>query len=283
MTEKQRKTIRLVCSIVLSVLTVTAGVLLIVQAERIYHSTGGYSREIVGKYLSEISAVLYVWIAFVVINAVVWCVFPPEPARLKSTIYNTDTLKRLKPRVSGLESDKLRRAETIKTVVVGVATAFIILAIVMVSIVVFNKDYYRLGASEFNPMRDMLTMLPEFMPWVAVAFIVAIGATVYCEISAKHEVAEIKRILAKSAKNPDGLATNKNVKPSVLDKIKEKIDKIIPEALKTKRARRYALLGTRLSLSVLSVVFIVVGILNGGIVSVLEKAIAICRECIGLG
>ncbi len=283
MTEKQRKTLRLVCSIVLSVLTVTAGVLLIVQAERVYHSPGGYSREIVGKYLSEISAVLYVWIAFVVINAVVWCVFPPEPARLKATIYHTDTLKRLKPRVSGLESEKLRRAETVKNIVVGVATAFIILATVMVSLVVFNKDYYHFGASEFNPMRDMLTMLPEFMPWVVASFVVAIIVTVYFEISAKHEVKEIKRILAESAKNPDGGTANKNVKPSVLDKIKEKIDKIIPDALKTKRARRYALLGTRLSLTVLSVVFIVVGILNGGIVSVLEKAIAICRECIGLG
>lgn len=283
MTEKQRNTLRLVCSIVLSVLTVTAGVLLIVQAERIYHSPDGYSREIVGKYLREISAVLYVWIAFVVINAVVWCVFPPEQKRLRGTFYSTDTLKRLKPRVSGLESEKLRRAETVKTVVYGVATAFIVLAIVMVSVVVFDKDYYHFSASEFNPMRDMLTMLPEFMPWVVASFVVAIGATVYFEISAKHEVAEIKRILAEYNKNPDGITLNQNAKPSILDKVKEKIDKIIPETLKTKRARRYALLGTRISLSVLSVVFIVVGILNGGIVSVLEKAIAICRECIGLG
>ena len=43
------------------------------------------------------------------------------------------------------------------------------------------------------------------------------------------------------------------------------------------------LLGARLTLAVIAVVFIVVGIFNGGMADVLQKAINICTECIGLG
>ncbi|MBE7080094.1 MAG: thioredoxin [Clostridiales bacterium] len=40
---------------------------------------------------------------------------------------------------------------------------------------------------------------------------------------------------------------------------------------------------TRIVLAVCGAVLVVVGIFNGGMASILEKAINICTQCIGLG
>lgn len=280
MTEKQQKITRLIYGIVMSVLTITAGVLLIVQSQRIYHTPDRYSREIVGKYLGEISAVLYIWIAAVVVGAILWQVIPPTQTKLRGTIYQTDVLTKMKRRLPlCVESEKLHRAEIIKKTVWIVAIAFGILATVMVGLVVFDKNYYHLEASEFNPMQDMLDMLPDFMPWVASAFFVAIGVSIYTELSAKYEVNEIKRLIIESKKTPSQSSKDSTYAPT----LKEKILAHIPEKLKTENFRRYALLGTRVSLAIVAIVFVIVGVINGGLLAVLEKATAICRECIGLG
>lgn len=278
MTEKQKKITRLVYGIILSALTIVAGVLLIVQSQRIYHSTpiSPYSREVVAKYLSEISAVLYVWIAAVIVGAILWQIIPPEQKKLRGTIYNTSVLKRTKSRLPlGVSSQKLHRMEVAKAIVWAVAIAFAILSCVMIGLVVWNKNYYHLEASQFNPMQDMLNMLPKFMPWVAAALLVAIGVSVYTEISAKYELNEVKRLIVESKKNPE------IIPQSVVQKKKLNVE--IPQVFKSAKFKKYALLSTRVALAVVAVVFVIVGALNGGLLAVLEKAVNICRECIGLG
>lgn len=280
MSAKNQKILRLVYSIVLSVLTITAGILLIVQSQRIYHSPGGYSREIVSEYLGDISAVLYIWIALVAIGAILWQIFPPEQKKLRATVYQTSTLKKLQARFPSLESEKLHRARIIKNVVLYATIAFVILAIVMVGVVVWDSGNYRPAGNGFNPMQDMLDMLPKFLPWVICAFVVMIATTVYFEISAKQEVQEMKRLIAESKNNAENkLATTQNNKVSLWEKIYDKI----PNALKTDSFKRYSLLTTRIALAIVAVVFVIVGVINGGLQAVLEKAINICRECIGLG
>ena len=46
---------------------------------------------------------------------------------------------------------------------------------------------------------------------------------------------------------------------------------------------KHTVLIARCTLCAIAVVFILLGIFNGGIQDVLGKAIAICTECIGLG
>lgn len=52
---------------------------------------------------------------------------------------------------------------------------------------------------------------------------------------------------------------------------------------KPSKHRNGILLVIKIAMTMLAVVFIVVGIFNGGAKDVLDKAIAICTECIGLG
>ena len=47
--------------------------------------------------------------------------------------------------------------------------------------------------------------------------------------------------------------------------------------------RKYLLPITRIAIAVLGVVLVIIGIFNGGMADVLEKAINICTQCIGLG
>ncbi|MDE6442344.1 MAG: thioredoxin [Clostridia bacterium] len=46
---------------------------------------------------------------------------------------------------------------------------------------------------------------------------------------------------------------------------------------------KYFLLGVRIAVGVIAVSFIIAGICNGNMSRILEKAINICMECIGLG
>ena len=57
----------------------------------------------------------------------------------------------------------------------------------------------------------------------------------------------------------------------------------ISPAPKTKRDPAKTMLITRCVLCSVALVFILLGIFNGGVQDVLGKAIAICTECIGLG
>lgn len=273
MTEKQQKLTRLIIGIVLSVLTIAAGVLLIVQSQRIYHSAdvNPYSREKVAKYLGEISWVLYLWIAAVIAGGIVWQIIPPKQTKLRGTIYNTDILKRMKARLPyGASNEKLRRAELIKKIVWGVAIAFALLAAIMIGLVVLDKDNYHPAG---DAMQDMLNMLPSFLPWVAAALFVAMGTSIYTELSAKYETNEVKQLIVESKSNPV-----KNISEAP-----KKSSSNISEVFKSAAFKKYALLGSRIALAVLAVVFVIVGIVNGGLKAVLENAIALCKSCIGIG
>ena len=50
-----------------------------------------------------------------------------------------------------------------------------------------------------------------------------------------------------------------------------------------RRKERYHITSVRIIIATVAVIFIVLGISNGGMADVLSKAINICTECIGLG
>lgn len=61
-----------------------------------------------------------------------------------------------------------------------------------------------------------------------------------------------------------------------------KCDGIAPDP-EAKKECKHGTLIARCAIAAIAVVFILLGIFNGGIQDVLGKAIAICTECIGLG
>lgn len=273
MTDKRKNLIRVCFGVFLSVLTIICGILLIVQAQRIYHSadTSPYSYEKVSSYLSEIAWVLYIWIAAIIAGGIINAVIPPTPSRIRATVYSTKLSDRLLLRLpTDSRSAFIVRTELIKKITWIIAAIVGVLSAVMVAVVVLDHGNYSSLGDGFNPTSDMLAMLPKILPWIGASFLIAVAATVYCEIASKYEIKEIKKLLV----------ANKGVKP--VEKEKKTFFRL-PEIFKDEKFSKYALLSTRIALIVVSIVLIIVGAFNGGLHDLLEKAINICTECIGLG
>ncbi len=275
MTEKGKKIIRVSCDVVLSVLTIVCGILLIVQTQRIYHSAedSPYSYAKVSSYLSEIAWVLYIWIAAVIACGIVNAVVPRVPERVRATVYSTALADRLLMRLpTDSRSKFIDRTELIKKISWIVAIVVSVLSVIMVSIVVLDPSNYTPFGTGFNPTEDILKMLPKILPYIGASFLFAVIATVYCELASKAEIKEIKRLLVES---------KGGVKPS--ENKKNALPFRIPDIFKDKKVSKYSLLAARIALAVTAVVLIIVGAFNGGLEDLLEKAINICTECIGLG
>lgn len=261
----KQATLRKVYGIALSVLTVITGAALIIQSQKIYRSadTSPYTREKVIAALSQIAALLILWLCAVIGGAIIWKIYPEEVQKPKASFSQSELLKRLTQKLpDGAMSKRLKQSFVIKTALWSVCFVFGILATVMTCVCVFNPNNYTPLGPDFEPTADMLAMLPKFLPWVASFFILAVAVTIYTEISAKNDIKEIKRILA------TGVKQNRAEKAPNAEREKDK---------------RIFTLAARCVLACAAVSLIVIGCLNGGAADVLEKAINICTECIGLG
>ena len=105
-------------------------------------------------------------------------------------------------------------------------------------------------------MEQAIQMGIHLLPWVVISFISLIVCTLYEEYSSKLSIEIIKGIIKVNGRKPlKAIIKNNQLKINI----------------------------ARISILVIAVVFIITGIFNGGASDVLQKAINICTECIGLG
>lgn len=272
MTMTKSEKIRLYYGIFLGVLTAVIGALFIISAADIYFSGPNgagknYTREIVGEKLSNLLIPVCFWIAAIVAGFVLSVVYP-NTNRVSVRRDARDTMKRLSRRMpqegDPVCYDKYRRAERTRIAVYIVCAIVCLFSAVVSGIYLFNAAHF--PAENLNA--EVLKMLANVLPWVAVAFVTCIGVSVYNRISSQKELPLMKRLIASGKGSP--LA-----EPSAFERKKSAVSNFL--GLKqTKLALRLAALA-------LGVTFVIVGIYNGGAGDVLRKAINICTECIGLG
>lgn len=270
MTDQEKRTLRLVCGVVLSVLTVLIGALFIIQSQRIYRSAADtpYTREKAALALAQIAVPAILWICAVIATWIVWLIFPPTKEKPKAKISDGKLLNRLKNRLpEGMRSATIEKEENSRIIAWIGCAACCVAATVLTGLCVWNKNNYVPAGDNFNPMRDMLAMLPKMLAPVLVAFAVLVATAYYTDYSKKRELAEVKRLLAdnKGAPKPTPKSAEKTAR-----KLSEKGEKKL-------------LLYSRIALVTLGGALVIVGCFNGGAREVLEKAINICTECIGLG
>ena len=261
--------IRKYYGICLGVLTVVIGLLFIIQAATIYYSGTPYSREIAGKKLMQILAPVILWIVAVIAGFVLTVLFPcAEEGRSKPNAHKA--LSRLRSRMPKGESEafleeraRFKKYELTRLVIWSVCAAFA-LASAIVSIVYLSNTAHFSGA-DLNG--EVLRMLKNVMPWVGVSFLLFVGAVVYEHFSAKRELASMKKLLVLGRGCP--------LEGNPLVGVQNKVGAVT--------GSKWFILGLRLAVLALALVFIGVGISNGGMSDVLTKAIMICTECIGLG
>lgn len=269
--------------IALSILTAVLAVLFISQSLSIFAAgdfeQGAYTRDIVAEKILLPSIVMLFWIAAVIVAFALSEAFPVE-ARKAKTADEKGVLLRLLGRVPKsadgcAELKKIKKEEITRLVL---RTAFVALCAVFAAVCaayVFKEDNF--PASDLNG--EVFDMFKLVAPLLAIAAGAGIGLAMFEKYSVRRELAAVKALIAAGEKGCEVKNPLKSVKILVFsDKIKAFLRKI--GGALSSNAGLWTVRGIVI---VLGIVFVILGVTNGGMRDVFVKAVNICTECIGLG
>ncbi len=260
--EKLRK-VHLIYGIVLSSIIVLVGICFIISCIDIYRSGDRpFTRESISTHFANI--VIPVVICLVgIIGGMVLSFFPLEKPKLKGIIDTGDIAKKLGAKIDISKCDDETQAKIKKERKIRLFTNVLCIDAIVVSLVIsliygLNKNNFPASNINGEMVDAMLFILP-----CAIVGLGAIYATILiCNSSYARELNLIKKSLSVAKKEISAQQPTANTQRLEGEKI---------------------LLGARLTILVVAITFIIIGIFNGGMADVLQKAINICTECIGLG
>lgn len=271
---KTARRIHLIWGVVTAVLIVVVGVLFAVSCIDIYRSGDSpFSRASVWAHFCRIAVPVILMVAAIVGGAVLSVVLPLEGGRCKPIRDERAALRKAMARVELTAlppeaKDAMRRARTLRGVWLGVAVAVSLAAAALSLWWCLNPAH--LG-DNLHATDDVRRAAVIIFPAAAVALAVWVIAS-YRRAAAYHREAVLLKLVTadpacrkKSDPKKDGASSGAVAeKPRLADR---------PAFLWSVRGVIFAV----------AVVCIVLGIVNGGMHDVLNKAIRICTECIGLG
>ena len=252
---KNKKLLDKIFLIIVSILTILMGLVFIIQVLRIYYGNDKtFTREICSEFLLQMLPVIILWVITVVVSFVYFTIkYNPKKEFAKIT-YAT-RLKNLEAICSyneeeyepiNREKKKIKIAKIISLAVIGICSIMSL--------------GYLLNVEHFDSRGDLtqqaIQMSVHLLPWVIIGFGSMIGATIYEEIVSKKLIEIVKELIKNNGRK---------------------------EAVKQEIKKTLAINITRGVLIGVSLVLIVVGLFDGSVEDVLQKAINICTECIGLG
>lgn len=261
MSLETKKRIRLIWGILLSVLIVAAGVCLAVSCVIIYRSgERPFTRESIGTQFSYIALPVYLCLGGILGGVILAVALPLEPQRIKGAVAPQKTIERLMSRVdtAACAPDllaKIKKEQTLRRVLCISASVFSVALAVPSLIYLTNLSNFDI--STLN--RDIVAAMKLVLPSVVVGLGAWVAVTLLQSASYTRELSLVKEALKVSS------AGQKN----------------LPVEKKSMSAK--ALWAIRCVVLAVALLFVMLGIFNGGMTDVLEKAIKICTECIGLG
>lgn len=262
--------------IVIAAITVLTGLLFIFECADIYYSgieSGGdiFSYEIVGQRMKLLLIPTVIWVVSIIVGYTISTIIPRTNFEKKRRTDKSASVKLLKSKLPICtneeyiqEHKKLRKIEISRIVVWSVCSAFALASSISSIVYLTNLSHF-IGLDVNN---EILTMLRHVLPWIIVAFVLCIGAVIFECVIASKELSIVKSLYVLGQ---DGTTKAETKVKSVLGKIGVFFNsKIFIHVV-------------RLVVISLAIIFIVLGVINGGKDDVLMKAINICTECIGLG
>ena len=272
-TEKSSKRARLALGVATSVLLVITGILFIISCYSIYKTGASpFTRESIAQAFAKIAIPVWITVAMVIFDAIAWLFLGEEEGKLKGRRTDALVLAKLKETKYTEDSHEavagIEREESLRRVLGYVNAALIALGSTLPLIYLLNPANFPAISGEYNSeiARGMLVYLAALTP----VFIYEIIYVILFDRSVKREI-ELYRSLpaVKLAGNLE--------KTEKTGGVLSKISALLAENEKD------LLLGARIALVICGVSFVIAGVLNGGMSDVLQKAIKICTECIGLG
>lgn len=272
--ENTKKRIRFVWRIATSLLLIVTGVLFMASCYSIYKSGDSpFTRDSISASFSKIAVLTYVTIFAVIGGAVIEISFPPEKKKLTGKRTDLLVMKSLyaKTNISALADDirlSIEREEKLRHVMRIIVIVLFIFSGFLPLIYLLNPNNFPAIAGEYNSeiLRGMLFYLACLTP----VFVYEIVYVIACDKSIIRETEKLKEAIKENGIS-DCKSTDKN--EGVFRKI----------AVFVNNNEKSLILGVRIAFVGCAIGFIIAGIFNGGMNNLLNKAINICTECIGLG
>jgi FtsH-binding integral membrane protein len=241
-------------------LTVATGICLMAGCISIYRSGDRpFSPESIAAQFGNIAWLVWLTVAAIIVGIALHLLFPDEKGRVKAIREEKDILGGLKTKAGtvtdGVLSEQLAKAQR------GARTAHVlfcsVLGVASSQLFLFFFEPFRFSIEHLN--RDILQFAVLFGISCGIVLITMIICVYLTRKSLKQQIHLYKAAIAEG--KCDG----------------------IPPAPAAKKNTSAAITIARVAVAAAAVIFIVLGMMNEGILDVLGKAIAICTECIGLG
>ena len=274
MSERAKKTVRIIYQWLLAFLSVAVGIAFIAQVVSIYRSTpqNPYTAERIEEHFKEIAPLFWAWIVLIAGGGVLFAVIPEEKTKPRAYTELKNTLIKLENRLP-INSDfsEIKKQRSFRLVLGCVCLLLCLVSgIVSLSILLDSSYTPTFKGDFFAAHGGAADRLLTVMPWAIAAFLAAVTVSVLFGVSEKKELGILKAELVKNAKDKG----EKRKAKKLSEKVYEKFPILKSEKL---------LLGVRIGLGIIGVTFVVWGVSNGGMADVLAKAVEICTQCIGLG
>lgn len=271
MTGQGIRKLKLAYGIALSALTALVGGLFVLQVWAIFFSAdrSPFTYAIIGEKFLQILAPVCLWVLGVIGGAVVDKLYPDEAQPLKGYVSPRATLYRLKARLPHSEGgmSALKREKWLKAIVWSAAGIACVGALTATFAILFDPAYEPLTSVEFMLSNDCIAdRLVRICIFVAECVLTCLIAVFTDDHIVKYETKWVKEQLAENAKQ--------GIKPQKAEKKKtlwERLSDTYP-VLKSKCWKQ----GLQIGLCVVGVALVIVGIVNGGMGDVFEKARNIC-------
>lgn len=264
MSKDLRKRIHLIYGIAYIAVTVIAGICFILSAQNLYQTgvaqnTQPYTRELIAQAFSRIAIPVYLCLVMTIGGFILQLFLPMERKKLAPEKNRQLILSRLQAKTDLQQCDAQLRADIEAQRKARKLHSILCAALLAVCSIIFLV--YACAPGRWPAAGEIIGVMIEAV-WVLAACAVlplgyAIFTAYFCRRSLDKEIALMRQATPLSAP----------AQPAKVSRPKTGLVVMIA---------RYAIL-------VFSLIFIIYGFCNGGIIDVIAKAAKICTECIGLG
>ncbi len=281
LTDKSKRLICLILGILLSLIVAVLGVMFAVSCYSLYNGAVSqpYTYESIGRAFGKIDLAVYILTGLGLAVSLSLFLISPSKEKLKAKKNEKTVTERLSGRVDLSVADKSKAEKILKERelrrILGIVNVilFVIEAFIPLFYILDPKNFpAESGQINNEVLRGMIVYCAFLLPLLVYEFVYASLTA----LSYKREGELLKEIIREG-----GARTIKSVDDTDFRETKkapfEKIKSFFANGEKE------ITLGVRIALFGCAVLFIVIGIFNGGMKDVLIKAINICAECIGLG
>lgn len=276
----KKKVIHLAYGIVMSLTLLALAICFIVFTINIYKSgLHPFTPERISQYFGYIAPLLFVTIALILGGIALNMAYPLEKERLKGKMTKKQSLNALYSRfdVTSFENsakEQINRQRYIRITLYTVNTCLLVVNTILALVYLLNSDNFfaldenNVSVVSQNAIKGFLVMIR----YLIVPFIFTIATVILNNVSLNKEL-EIAKSQLKTAKKLNPVDKNQENNQNFSSRLKgffEKNEKTVT-------------LVSRVAVITLIVAFLIIGITNNGINLLIDKATAICKECIGMG